>query len=153
MVNTIRFLEVHRFLPPPPPSSILPPTATNININRYGKHTVVNLIQNSGHEADLCAAFSHHIAALEGPTLRYVYFNFAKETKGMKFERLSILIDKLENDIQEQGSFISEQRGDVVQIHSFQQGVFRSNCIDCLDRTNVVQSMLARRALDLQLKR
>ena len=35
---------------------------------------------------------------------------------------------------------------------SVQQGVFRSNCIDCLDRTNVVQSMLARRSLVAQLQ-
>jgi hypothetical protein len=34
---------------------------------------------------------------------------------------------------------------------SRQEGVFRTNCIDCLDRTNVVQSMLARRSLHSQL--
>lgn len=31
---------------------------------------------------------------------------------------------------------------------SSQEGVFRTNCVDCLDRTNVVQSMLARRSLN-----
>ena len=35
---------------------------------------------------------------------------------------------------------------------SVQQGVFRTNCIDCLDRTNVVQSMLGRRSLLAQLQ-
>ena len=35
---------------------------------------------------------------------------------------------------------------------SVQQGVFRTNCIDCLDRTNVVQSMLAQRSLQEQLQ-
>ncbi|TKC48217.1 hypothetical protein EI555_016704 [Monodon monoceros] len=34
-----------------------------------------------------------------------------------------------------------------------QEGVFRSNCMDCLDRTNVVQSLLARRSLQAQLQR
>ncbi len=33
-----------------------------------------------------------------------------------------------------------------------QQGVFRTNCIDCLDRTNVVQSMLAQKCLESQLQ-
>ena len=28
-----------------------------------------------------------------------------------------------------------------------QSGVFRTNCIDCLDRTNVVQSLIARKNL------
>ena len=32
-----------------------------------------------------------------------------------------------------------------------QKGVFRVNCMDCLDRTNVVEGMLAKRALKLQL--
>jgi hypothetical protein len=30
-----------------------------------------------------------------------------------------------------------------------QKGVFRTNCLDCLDRTNVVQTSFARRILDL----
>ena len=33
-----------------------------------------------------------------------------------------------------------------------QKGVFRTNCIDCLDRTNVVQSMLAKKSLLTQLQ-
>jgi phosphatidylinositol 4-phosphatase len=35
---------------------------------------------------------------------------------------------------------------------SQQRGVFRVNCIDCLDRTNVVQSALARAVLESQLE-
>ena len=33
-----------------------------------------------------------------------------------------------------------------------QDGVFRTNCMDCLDRTNVVQGMLAKITLEEQLK-
>ncbi len=36
---------------------------------------------------------------------------------------------------------------------SFQKGVFRTNCIDCLDRTNVVQSLLASQNLATVLHR
>ena len=32
-----------------------------------------------------------------------------------------------------------------------QEGVFRVNCIDCLDRTNVVQTAIARHVLERQL--
>lgn len=35
---------------------------------------------------------------------------------------------------------------------SQQRGVFRVNCIDCLDRTNVVQSAFAREVLNTQLE-
>ena len=34
-----------------------------------------------------------------------------------------------------------------------QEGVFRVNCIDCLDRTNVVQGVLARKHLEALLTR
>lgn len=30
---------------------------------------------------------------------------------------------------------------------NLQKGIFRTNCMDCLDRTNVVQSALARQIL------
>lgn len=33
-----------------------------------------------------------------------------------------------------------------------QTGVFRTNCVDCLDRTNVVQTLLAKRMLEKQLR-
>lgn len=33
-----------------------------------------------------------------------------------------------------------------------QDGTFRTNCIDCLDRTNVVQSLIARRSIQSQLQ-
>lgn len=33
-----------------------------------------------------------------------------------------------------------------------QKSIVRTNCMDCLDRTNVVQSILAKRALMLQLQ-
>ena len=35
---------------------------------------------------------------------------------------------------------------------SQQSGVFRTNCMDCLDRTNVVQSLLANENLNLVLR-
>lgn len=34
-----------------------------------------------------------------------------------------------------------------------QTGIFRTNCVDCLDRTNVVQTLFAKRILEQQLKR
>jgi hypothetical protein len=39
------------------------------------------------------------------------------------------------------------------RVQSQQKGSFRVNCMDCLDRTNVVQSALARQFLDRSLAR
>lgn len=32
-----------------------------------------------------------------------------------------------------------------------QRGVFRVNCVDCLDRTNIVQTALAKTVMDIQV--
>lgn len=38
--------------------------------------------------------------------------------------------------------------GELGRVRSQQKGVVRTNCVDCLDRTNVVQALLGRRALE-----
>lgn len=68
----------------------------------------------------------------------------------MRWDRLNILIDRLAHEQDEFSVFHIRDDG---QLISLQQGVFRTNCIDCLDRTNVVQSMLARRSLNSILQK
>ena len=46
------------------------------------------------------------------------------------------------------GFFCISKNGTII---SSQKGIFRTNCIDCLDRTNVVQGLLAKRILHIQL--
>ncbi|WMV14563.1 hypothetical protein MTR67_007948 [Solanum verrucosum] len=46
--------------------------------------------------------------------------------------------------------FLLNEKDEKVEV---QLGVVRTNCIDCLDRTNVTQSMLGRRMLEFQLRR
>lgn len=66
------------------------------------------------------------------------------------FDNLIVLYNEIKEDFEKQGYFLMDIQG-----HTFesQRGVIRSNCIDCLDRTNVTQSYLARMSLDIQLRR
>ena len=62
----------------------------------------------------------------------------------MRYDRLSLLMDQLSK--YNMGFFcasIMENDRTSLSIIRQQTGVFRTNCMDCLDRTNVVQSMLA----------
>lgn len=59
-------------------------------------------------------------------------------------------MDRLAHDQEQMGYFLLMRDGVLL---SAQDGVFRTNCIDCLDRTNVVQSMLAKRVLNEVLSR
>nr|CAD7576703.1 unnamed protein product [Timema californicum] len=83
------------------------------------------------------------------PAQKYESFDFHHECRQMRWDRLSILIDRLAHEQDEFSMFLMTRDGTVV---SQQDGVFRTNCIDCLDRTNVVQSMLARRSLNQVLQ-
>jgi len=62
--------------------------------------------------------------------------------------RLGLLWNEIRGDFKRFGFYV-ESRG----LSQRQGGVFRVNCIDCLDRTNVVQCVLARHHLESLLNR
>lgn len=94
--------------------------------------------------------FATLINQLASPYARYESFDFHAECRKMQWHRLNILINRLAHEQDEFGVLHTKSDGSVM---TSQTGVFRTNCIDCLDRTNVVQSMLARRSLQHMLER
>lgn len=86
--------------------------------------------------------------------LHYIYFDFHNETKGLHWERAQLLLDRLNDALIKQQYFRGvDMPGDVegrLEVRNLQTSVVRTNCMDCLDRTNVVQSMLARYSLNRQ---
>ena len=94
--------------------------------------------------------------------LHYIYFDFHAETKGLQMHRAQLLIDRMRDALLAQQYFravdmpgsrqLSAAPGlPRLEIRSLQTSVVRTNCMDCLDRTNVVQSLLARWTLDRML--
>lgn len=67
----------------------------------------------------------------------------------MQWGRISILLSAISSDLEEQGFFMIEPQNS--KPRSFQKSVVRTNCMDCLDRTNVVQSVIAKHMLKRQL--
>ncbi|KAF7363564.1 hypothetical protein MSAN_01013000 [Mycena sanguinolenta] len=116
-------------------------------VPKYGPHTIVNLAEQHGKEASVTQGYREYVTELGDKDAVYHEYDFHKETKGMKYENISKLIDIMERTFEHQGYlWIS---GNLTL--SSQKGVFRVNCIDCLDRTNVVQSAFARYVLNNQL--
>ena len=66
----------------------------------------------------------------------------------MRWHRLSILMDKI-NHLIDKFEYFKVDRNKAST--KMQVGIFRTNCMDCLDRTNVVQSLIARVILQKQL--
>ena len=84
--------------------------------------------------------------------LHYVYFDFHHETKGMQMHRAMLLVEQLKEALLAQQYFrgveMPATNGFGLEPRNLQTSVVRTNCMDSLDRTNVVQSMLARWTLD-----
>ena len=91
--------------------------------------------------------------------LMYTWFDFHGKCKKMKWENLSQLVNIVKEQINEYSSFVAkinvgfdkknEERVELrdnknITIVQKQIGCFRTNCMDCLDRTNVVQGVFSR---------
>eukprot|EP01133_Synstelium_polycarpum_P007353 gene7353-8566_t len=114
----------------------------------YGTVTAVNLIDRKGDELRLGEAYARHAAAVAKdarPT--YIWFDFHAKCKNMKYGALSELTEAVIPDQSAHG-FLHVRDGKVV---SKQSGIVRVNCIDNLDRTNVVQNLFAKESLKTQL--
>lgn len=123
--------------------------------SRYGDIYCASLIDKHGTEAKIGELYEKHAKALnegggidgQGKQLGFEWFDFHNVCRGMHFENVSQLMSTLEPFATSTGwTVISDDR-----IEHKQSGVLRTNCMDCLDRTNVVQSACARTALEAQL--
>uniref|UniRef100_A0A7S2WKG3 SAC domain-containing protein n=1 Tax=Rhizochromulina marina TaxID=1034831 RepID=A0A7S2WKG3_9STRA len=127
----------------------------------YGSIVFVNLIDKTKEQGELGKLLRHSLSTLavrlraerkspsEPSPLRHVWFDFHHECKNMQWGNLGRLEELCKPDIKFHSFFSlhpEEQDADRAQ-----RGVLRTNCIDCLDRTNVVQSIFARKLLDEQL--
>jgi len=123
----------------------------------YGNQVVINLIDKKRNQKMLGLEFQRVVEEIaKDSSLKYVWFDFHEECKKMKYENLSRLLTIIETDTSTMGMFeadIKKSNNNVLiaNILQKQKGTFRTNCIDCLDRTNVVQSVIGRKMLHFAL--
>ncbi|KAG9580749.1 glycoside hydrolase family 31 protein, partial [Aureobasidium melanogenum] len=122
-------------------------------LERYGEVQCASLVDKHGTEAKIGESYEKHAndlntsGGVSGKQVGFHWFDFHTVCKGMKFENVSILMDTLRPAMKSFGWTV-QQDGKLL---STQTGVLRTNCMDCLDRTNVVQSGAAGHALQDQL--
>ncbi|OAL29608.1 hypothetical protein AYO22_02022 [Fonsecaea multimorphosa] len=120
---------------------------------RYGGVQVVCLVDKHGPENIIGKAFEEKVRSLQESSqledVRYEWFDFHAECRGMKFENVSRLVDKLEDTIKDYGETVISKNG----VETTQSGILRTNCMDCLDRTNVAQSAFGQYMLQKDLAR
>ena len=137
----------------------------------YGSVCCVNLIDNKKDQKIIGDYYNGIVQNYKDANkdkeklLYFVWFDFHAECKKMKYENIKKLFKKqsfheclnnygfthlkfrkesLEEDYQENkiGDFLIDKN--LLEIIQTQKGIFRSNCIDSLDRSNVVQSVIGR---------
>ncbi|BFZ56626.1 phosphatidylinositol-3,5-bisphosphate 5-phosphatase [Savitreella phatthalungensis] len=123
---------------------------------RYGSPIfVVNLIkarERTPREVILLNEFNEMIDYLnhslpEKHKLRYIAWDMSRASKSREQEVITTLERIASQIIDVTGFFRSDGVNAILQ-----QGVARTNCIDCLDRTNAAQFVIGKLALALQLK-
>ncbi|TEA15004.1 Phosphatidylinositide phosphatase SAC2 [Colletotrichum sidae] len=121
----------------------------------YGGVQIVNLVERHGVESTVGGQYERTVARLneeefkdQDTQIPFEWFDFHAACRGMKFENVSLLLDTLRDQLDKFGSTVDEAG----KISVKQQGVLRTNCMDCLDRTNVCQSSFGKYMLEAQLK-
>ncbi|KAK9894329.1 DNase I-like protein [Cystobasidium minutum MCA 4210] len=127
----------------------------------YPHIEVVNLLSSKDHESLLSNAYREHVrnanAQLDDGEIEYVEFDFHSKVKlagGIESVRDNIRRDpETGGRIDEFGYCLANVSHSKVfeSLIARQEGVFRVNCLDCLDRTNVVQDILSRLTLEQYL--
>ncbi|KAF2667097.1 hypothetical protein BT63DRAFT_458061 [Microthyrium microscopicum] len=126
---------------------------------RYGAPVyVLNLIkarERNPRESKLGIEFERALAFLnqslpEDKRILYKAFDMSRAAKTRGQDVVGVLELIAQDIMEETGMF---QNGDCVNsIPKMQNGIARTNCIDCLDRTNAAQFVIGKRALGHQLQ-
>ncbi|GFQ07180.1 phosphoinositide phosphatase sac6 [Phtheirospermum japonicum] len=117
---------------------------------KYGNILIVNLVNKHGGEGRLCEKFGSAVQHVASDDVRYLHFDFHRICGDNQIEWLSILYHRIETFLFQKRYFFLNDKGKKVE---GQVGVVRTNCVDCLDRTNVTQSLIACKMLESQLRR
>lgn len=119
----------------------------------YGDNYLVNLVNQKGYEKPVKDAYEQAVENLPEKLrqhVNYIYFDFHHECKGMKFYKIGLLLERLTNLGYTSDNYFEIDLA-TKQIISLQNKIVRTNCMDCLDRTNVVQGTIGRWFLQTQL--
>ncbi|ODV76918.1 uncharacterized protein CANTADRAFT_24175 [Suhomyces tanzawaensis NRRL Y-17324] len=121
----------------------------------YGENFLVNLVNQKGYEKPVKEAYEAAVENLPpalAKNVKYIYFDFHHECRKMRWDRIKLLLERLIDLGYTSDNYFHFDLASQT-IRSTQNKIVRTNCMDCLDRTNVVQSTLARWVLQNQLTR
>ncbi|EJF56616.1 inositol polyphosphate phosphatase [Dichomitus squalens LYAD-421 SS1] len=121
-------------------------------VEEYGAVHAINLLGTKENEAALTGAYTRHISIARnsvGDTIGITNFDFHAAVKFGGHESVFREVRHLESVVDNIDRFgFAMADANSSEIITEQKGIFRTNCLDCLDRTNFVQDILSRTALE-----
>ncbi|KAK9242543.1 SacI homology domain-containing protein [Lipomyces tetrasporus] len=121
-------------------------------VAKYGPVHIVNLLSTKPGEHELTQRYHQHIrqashGGILADQLRETQFDFHVETAKAGYVAANRILRFLQDDAEEFGFFLYDNQTKSTMLD--QTGVFRTNCLDCLDRTNLIQQIISRLALEM----
>ncbi|KAI0677390.1 DNase I-like protein [Trametes maxima] len=121
-------------------------------VEEYGAVHAINLLGTKENEAALTTAYNRHMRSAQhalGDTIGLTSFDFHAAVRIGGHESVFREVRHLENIVDNLDRFgFAMADANTNDIITEQKGVFRTNCLDCLDRTNFVQDIMSRTALE-----
>eukprot|EP00003_Mantamonas_plastica_P019929 TRINITY_DN322_c0_g1_i4.p1 TRINITY_DN322_c0_g1~~TRINITY_DN322_c0_g1_i4.p1 ORF type:complete len:622 (+),score=179.64 TRINITY_DN322_c0_g1_i4:57-1868(+) len=126
-------------------------------IERYGNQSLVNLVDKKKDQLMLSEFFEacHNKYQPNGNNqVQYIHWDFHACCKGMKYGKIEEDLWPMIQENVESGKYCIQTvaNQEIIKMTQEQDHVIRTNCMDCLDRTNVVQSVFDRKMVADQMK-
>jgi hypothetical protein len=124
-------------------------------VEEYGSIHAINLLGTKENEASLTTAYGRHLSIARGALsddLEITNFDFHAAVRIHGHDSVVRDLSRMESirdHVDQFGFSMCDASSD--EIVTDQKGVFRTNCLDCLDRTNFVQDILSRTTLEQYL--
>ncbi|OMJ70418.1 hypothetical protein SteCoe_31601 [Stentor coeruleus] len=122
-------------------------------LNKFGRVTMINLLSNSKNEErhlkDAWEEINSYLLQSFNNKIIYQYYDFHAMCKGNRFSNITGFLYSVLQDFIVYYMYYNEIAG---QENLRQKGVMRTNCLDCLDRTNVMQSYIGWSVLVQQME-
>ncbi|KAA3682012.1 phosphatidylinositol 4-phosphatase [Paragonimus westermani] len=117
----------------------------------FQRVVIINLLDCGRRRSEnpLFEAYIRHLLLLNRPNITCVLFDFHDYCRGLRFENASMLLSGTMHLLKEMKFCWATPQGLLCE----QSWIFRLNCLDCLDRTNLVQCMFAGVVMATQLKK
>ncbi|MBW0467869.1 hypothetical protein O181_007584 [Austropuccinia psidii MF-1] len=123
---------------------------------RYNAVQIMNLLSHSREsELALSQAYHERLKVFASDAVQMTYFDLHQRAKvgGLDSLRTQLMnVPSIWGKLDQFGFFLAKVATDgTTEVITRQNGVFRTNCLDCLDRTNVVQEMLSKMVVEIFL--